>query len=101
MHPQAARNILQLPEFWTKEELTSSFRSLAKANHPDLGGDHIAMKQINAAYATLIKMRPPTPPKPPAYTRPPGLNLLKNHKLDPRTGAYINTVKTKPVMIKR
>lgn len=36
-------------------ELEERFRSLAKQNHPDLGGDHGRMAEINAAYQTARK----------------------------------------------
>jgi curved DNA-binding protein CbpA len=35
----------------TSDEIKAEYRRLAKANHPDLGGDTATMQQINAAYA--------------------------------------------------
>lgn len=36
------------------EELKSQYRTLAKSNHPDMGGDIVVMQEINAEYEILF-----------------------------------------------
>lgn len=35
------------------EIVNAGFRTLAKRNHPDLGGQHVAMQKLNAAHVWL------------------------------------------------
>lgn len=39
----------------TVEEIKTRYRDLAKAHHPDLGGDEDTMKDINAQYQAALK----------------------------------------------
>lgn len=47
-------NMNSLSEVADKSELKKRFRRLAKANHPDLGGDAEVAKKINIAYNMLL-----------------------------------------------
>jgi hypothetical protein len=53
MSSSQARQILALPLGWSKSDLKQAFRTLAKKNHPDAGGDLETMKSVNAAYNVL------------------------------------------------
>jgi len=37
----------------TLQDITKAYRAAAQVNHPDRGGSHAAMKQVNEAYAAL------------------------------------------------
>lgn len=50
MNPYAVFN---LDSFATLDEVKARYRELAKANHPDIGGDATAMITINTAYELL------------------------------------------------
>mgnify|MGYP001554708393 CR=1 FL=1 len=39
----------------TVEEIKAKYRTLARENHPDLGGDTETMQRINAAYEAALK----------------------------------------------
>ena len=41
----------ETPEGYTLEEAKTLYKSLARANHPDVGGDLRTMQEINAQYA--------------------------------------------------
>ncbi len=49
----AAATVLGLPWPTTLQELKATYRRLAKANHPDLGGDPDRFQQIQLAYEEL------------------------------------------------
>jgi hypothetical protein len=46
-------HILHLRETAPLELIESAYRTLAKICHPDRGGDHATMRQINSAYEAL------------------------------------------------
>jgi len=50
-----ALEILDLPQFITKEDIRKQYRFLAKKYHPDIGGDAEKMEMINYAYQLLMK----------------------------------------------
>lgn len=53
-----ARTVLGLPVAFSPEELVAAYRKAAKQNHPDVGGSHVAMMRINAAYSKLKSLSP-------------------------------------------
>ena len=52
---QQALAVLGLPPNATPQQIKRRYRSLAKRNHPDRGGDQREMQRIIAAYHFLIK----------------------------------------------
>ena len=68
--------VLGLPSTATLEEVRAARRRLAKAVHPDRGGDERRMQEINRAFDLAVKaiLRPPpgpvaeAPPPPPPRT---------------------------------
>ena len=48
-----ALSILDFPVLSTKEELRACYHALAKKQHPDCGGDEVAMAKVNEAYEIL------------------------------------------------
>ena len=56
-HTKGAAIVSYFSKCSTVEEVKSLYRTLAKANHPDLGGDTATMQEINAQYhAALNRM---------------------------------------------
>ena len=56
-HTKGAAIVSYLSKCSTVEEVKSLYRTLAKANHPDLGVDTATMQEINAQYhAALNRM---------------------------------------------
>jgi hypothetical protein len=52
--PPTAFTMLGLPSFATINEIKSAYRRKAFELHPDQGGDHLAMVQLNAAYEAAV-----------------------------------------------
>lgn len=59
--------VLGVPEGAPLAELTAARRRLARELHPDRGGDHAAMQEVNAAYDEAVRLAgaPPPPLEPP------------------------------------
>ncbi len=55
MERQQALRVLGLPSNATPEQIKRRYRTLAKRNHPDRGGDQREMQRIIAAYELLSK----------------------------------------------
>jgi hypothetical protein len=56
------RNVLNLPDAVTVDEVITRHRCLAKKYHPDVGGDVEIMQEINAAkIAAINELTNPTP----------------------------------------
>ena len=51
-----ARKILGLSPRYSKEELKTQYRKLAKEHHPDHGGDATTFKRIQTAYVKLTSI---------------------------------------------
>jgi preprotein translocase subunit Sec63 len=49
--------VLGIPNTSTISEIKIAYRRAASQNHPDLGGSHLAMVAVNAAYEELIENR--------------------------------------------
>ncbi len=56
MAPSDAYAALHLLPSAPRELVQAAYRTLAKLNHPDIGGDEEQMKLINSAYAQLEKV---------------------------------------------
>jgi DnaJ-domain-containing protein 1 len=53
---QSAFGVLGLPRSATPEQIKSRYRTLVKQHHPDvIGGDGARMREINDAYAALVR----------------------------------------------
>ncbi len=52
---EEARKILKLPIRTTRREIIEQYKNLAKAFHPDKGGDEEQMKKLNEAYEVLMR----------------------------------------------
>lgn len=50
-----ACDILGVTSYATPEDIKKAYRQKSRENHPDLGGDQEAMKDINRAYDILSK----------------------------------------------
>lgn len=50
--------VLKLPVNATRESIERSFRELAKSRHPDNGGSHDLMSELNAARSQALKEAP-------------------------------------------
>ena len=71
----------------TSEEIRAARRRLAKANHPDQGGDQGAMQRINeAADAALLTVGAGVPAAPPAGTAEPDPSGRRNARTQERDG---------------
>ncbi|MCS7149141.1 MAG: DnaJ domain-containing protein [Caldimicrobium sp.] len=51
---ERARRILKLPVITTRRDIVESYHNLAKELHPDRGGDHQKMRELNEAYQILM-----------------------------------------------
>jgi len=71
----------------TSEEIRTARRRLAKVNHPDQGGDPVAMPRINeAADAALLTVDASVPVSPPPRTAEPDSASQRNARRQPSGG---------------
>jgi hypothetical protein len=50
------REVLGLPDVFSREQLMDAYRKAARETHPDSGGSHEQFLRIQAAYETLEKL---------------------------------------------
>jgi hypothetical protein len=82
--------VLGLPSTATLAEVRAARRRLARAAHPDVGGDERRMREINQAFDQAVRRilgRPDRPvPPPPASSPPPGPSAPAPPPWPPVTG---------------
>ena len=65
---------------WQSGPLKKAYKSTARANHPDLGGETEAMQHVNAAYEGLCKIDVQRKPKPrPVPFWSGGITIIRVH----------------------
>ena len=74
---------LGLPRDATADDVRQARNRLAKSEHPDLGGSHVAMQAVNdaaaAALAAIEARRVPPPPRPAPPVRHDDVRLHRDH----------------------
>lgn len=51
----AANNVLNLPTFYTKDDVRRAYKQLAKTTHPDLGGSNAAFIELKRAHDEALR----------------------------------------------